>query len=1124
MAFPTIRGLQELMNLNARSFPGVVVLIMFLGGVASSHAATYTVPGSYSTIAAAVISAPDGSTILVSNGTYGLIAALNLNKRLYIKSVNGPGQAVISGNGNSRLLRVENSSVAGDPEKSLVFDGFTFRDGRGGAGNSPISIADARPVFLNCIFENNSAPDKGGAILVYGANAHPVFANCTFRNNRSDSFGGAVLVNGSHARATFKKCLFENNTTRTAGSSNFSEGGAIKFSQGQGRVVDCIFRGNSTAYAGGAIMVLNDFSQAVEDLVEIRGCIFEGNFARPIPGATPVNPPPSEGGAVMAENKVMVVVDGCLFTNNVAATGAGVMVYRAKLQVSNSIMDGNTADGTQFLGGGGALGINSYDAGSPDQPEAMVWLNDVLIRNNIAPVGGAITAQGDPYWNLNSDHRGKLYMNRVVLDNNRATSSGNSYGNAGGLFLNLMEATGTNVYIINNAAESNGGGMVLVQNSFLRLEDSYVIGNSAAVDSEYHAPSHPAPSYVNTVRAYNGGSGTANLAQLVAIPPRSYDRLAYLTYLDLPFGNPSLQPSPGGLANEGGFAAGTHLASSIVSNTAFTLTSQYATRTVGVTRTYRSMDSMAYGGVTPVVPATLEAERFDNGGQQLAYHDRSIPNEGGAFRTSERVDIGATPTASAGYFVGWIASGEWMDYSFQSAAGVYNVKVRCSSPVSSGRYYLSIDGTNVAPVQVVPNSGGWANWQDVVIPNVIIGEGFHVLRFVSVDGDYNLDSIRLESPSPTLGITPAKLIRSVKAGTNAVSQSFRIQNTGGGLLNFMVTSSAPWLVVTPDSGSSDGSVRTIQVLYNSASLPTGTYNEVITITSAEAPNSPVTVSVRLRVVPDRYVINDFDGDGSSDLGVYYAPGGNWYVFRSSRGFYADQFGYAGTIPVAGDFDGDGKSDLAVYYPPGGNWYIFGSQRGFFVDQFGFAGTMPVTGDYDGDGKTDLALYYPPTGTWYIYRSSLGFYSEVFGAPDTLPVSGDFDGDGKSDLAYYYPPGGNWMIKGSSRGVFSETFGYAGTVPISGDFDGDGKSDLAVYYAPGGNWYIYGSKRGFFQDQFGYAGTIPVPGDFDADGKSDLAVYYPPGGNWYIFRSSEGFLSDQFGYLGTVPLGSPAPAP
>ena len=48
------------------------------------------------------------------------------------------------------------------------------------------------------------------------------------------------------------------------------------------------------------------------------------------------------------------------------------------------------------------------------------------------------------------------------------------------------------------------------------------------------------------------------------------------------------------------------------------------------------------------------------------------------------------------------------------------------------------------------------------------------------------------------------------------------------------------------------------------------------------------------------VKNDFDGDGLADRSVYYPATGQWYVFGTATGFYTDQFGYPGTIPVPGD--------------------------------------------------------------------------------------------------------------------------------------------------------------------------------------------------------------------------------
>ena len=84
--------------------------------------------------------------------------------------------------------------------------------------------------------------------------------------------------------------------------------------------------------------------------------------------------------------------------------------------------------------------------------------------------------------------------------------------------------------------------------------------------------------------------------------------------------------------------------------------------------------------------------------------------------------------------------------------------------------------------------------------------------------------------------------------------------------------------------------------------------------------------------------------------------------RARRASGRRQFGYAGTIPVVGDFDGDGRDDIGCYYPPGGNWYVFKSTEGFWQTQFGYAGTEPVVGDFDGDGGSDIGCYYPPAAT------------------------------------------------------------------------------------------------------------------------------------------------------------------
>ena len=263
-------------------------------------------------------------------------------------------------------------------------------------------------------------------------------------------------------------------------------------------------------------------------------------------------------------------------------------------------------------------------------------------------------------------------------------------------------------------------------------------------------------------------------------------------------------------------------------------------------------------------------------------------------------------------------------------------------------------------------------------------------------------------------------------------------------------------------------------------------------------------------------------DAGDNLSVTGSSEGTWAApIRPLAGLsdaFVTRLGAYSRPTTKNDFDGDGRSDIGCYYPPGGNWYGLDSSAGFWETTFGYDGTLPVSGDFDGDGKCDIGCYYPPSGSWYQMKSTAGFGTFQFGYAGTIPIVGDFDGDGVDDIGCYYPPGGNWYVMKSMEGFWQTQFGYAGTIPIVGDFDGDRREDFGCYYAPGGNWYVMQSAKGFKETQFGYVGTEPVVGDFDGDGRSDFGCYYAPGGNWYLMKSAEGFVETQFGFGGTIPLG------
>lgn len=156
-----------------------------------------------------------------------------------------------------------------------------------------------------------------------------------------------------------------------------------------------------------------------------------------------------------------------------------------------------------------------------------------------------------------------------------------------------------------------------------------------------------------------------------------------------------------------------------------------------------------YGGAARALPGVVEAEDYDEGGEGVAYHDLEAANQGGQYRTSEGVDIEATP---GGHNVGWINAGEWLEYSVTATAGTYTLEIRLASAMDGGSFHFTLDGAVLTPTTTVPNSGGWQTWQTVTIPGLAVGAGPHFLKLVVDSGPFNVDRMTFTTTS---GAPPA---------------------------------------------------------------------------------------------------------------------------------------------------------------------------------------------------------------------------------------------------------------------------------------------------------------------------------------------------------------------------------
>lgn len=163
-----------------------------------------------------------------------------------------------------------------------------------------------------------------------------------------------------------------------------------------------------------------------------------------------------------------------------------------------------------------------------------------------------------------------------------------------------------------------------------------------------------------------------------------------------------------------------------------------------------SNNSSSVGGVTggkskqqpfsgrPIrLPGTVEAERYDKGGEEVAYHDTNKDNKGRKFR-KDGVDIWQK---SGGFYTGANVSGERLEYTVNAAyTGNYKVNFRVAAAKSGSKVRLKLDGKAITGVIPIPKTGAANKWR-TVSKTARFTKGQHVLRVEFVKGGFNLDCI-----------------------------------------------------------------------------------------------------------------------------------------------------------------------------------------------------------------------------------------------------------------------------------------------------------------------------------------------------------------------------------------------
>ncbi|MGL4370913.1 MAG: FG-GAP repeat domain-containing protein, partial [Spirochaetota bacterium] len=233
--------------------------------------------------------------------------------------------------------------------------------------------------------------------------------------------------------------------------------------------------------------------------------------------------------------------------------------------------------------------------------------------------------------------------------------------------------------------------------------------------------------------------------------------------------------------------------------------------------------------------------------------------------------------------------------------------------------------------------------------------------------------------------------------------------------------------------------------------------------------------------------------------------------------------------LGGDFNGDGRSDVSIYDARSGKWYVGShsrdAQNGFIITwklyreftapEAALFANDRFSGDFDGNGFSDFLMLDRDSGKWilgetgedtirFITWSALP--SAVKAEDITRWLQGDFNGDGRTDVGFYCKSDGNfWVGEATPSGFRYRIYNNMSYGPDADTVLGSAPLPHNDVTLEQGKAYVATSPVTAITYQFnanaykGYGEQV-FAGSFSAEGKAELLVYKGKEDQFYIQKS------------------------
>jgi regulation of enolase protein 1 (concanavalin A-like superfamily)/mono/diheme cytochrome c family protein len=185
----------------------------------------------------------------------------------------------------------------------------------------------------------------------------------------------------------------------------------------------------------------------------------------------------------------------------------------------------------------------------------------------------------------------------------------------------------------------------------------------------------------------------------------------------------------------------------------------------------------------------IPAENFDQAASGVSWSDSTPGSASGyAFRTDTSVDFEATTdtqddgaaASQANINLGYIAAGEWWEYTTNVTAGRYDIDLRVASGSTTdpGDIRITLGGTVLGTFATAP-TGGYQTWTTLTLPSVdLVGGNNRILRLDALGGGINLNWIGFRRTSGTPFGTVGGAPHALQAGLRLPLEDFDVGGQG----------------------------------------------------------------------------------------------------------------------------------------------------------------------------------------------------------------------------------------------------------------------------------------------------------------------------------------------------------